>query len=129
MKRILASAAFLITCAISSGAMSGEFNSLAYVNQVDAVGFSRLDTASIVAPMVQMARDLPVSNSRSSNLGLVWQEGDFNRSSIDQQGTGNVGLIRQIGYANMATIQQSGRGHQAMIFQQGRNNTAIISQR
>ena len=71
------------------------------------------------APIMQVARDLPQVDSGNSSHALVWQEGDFNTSSIEQSGGRNVG----------AAIQQSGSGHQPMIFQQGRNNTAILSQR
>lgn len=104
-------------------------NSLAYINQLDGGSFSKMDMAAIAAPLIQIAQELPKLNAGPGNLGLVWQEGEFNTASIDQQGAGNVGLIRQIGYNNSAAIMQSGRGHQALIFQQGRNNTAIISQR
>jgi minor curlin subunit len=129
MKRVLASIAFVVCFSAASNASSFDLNSLAYINQLDGAAYSRMDTAAIVAPLMRVAEQLPRVNPGPSNLALVWQEGEFNNASVDQQGMGNVGLIRQIGYNNSAAIQQSGNGHQAMIFQQGRNNTAIISQR
>lgn len=127
MKRFIAIS--MVACSLGGNAVAADMNSLAYVDQVGTSGFSRLDTAAIVQPLMRVARDLPRIDSGSSSLALVWQEGDFNTSSIEQFGGGNVGLIRQIGYHNSAAIQQTGVGHQAMIFQQGRNNTAIIRQR
>lgn len=129
MKQVLASVAFILGFTAASNAGAFEVNSLAYINQLDGKSFSKMDMAAIAAPLIQIAQDLPKLNTGPGNLGLVWQEGEFNTASIDQTGTSNVGLIRQIGYNNFASITQSGHGHQALIFQQGRNNTAIISQR
>ena len=129
MKQTFAILSILFGCSVAGQASAAEMASLAYVNQASAGGFARMDTASIMAPIMQVARDMPRVDSGNSSLALVWQEGDFNTSSIEQSGGRNVGLIRQIGYHNSAAIQQTGSGHQAMIFQQGRNNTAIISQR
>lgn len=127
MRRVFSTIAFVVFFSYNSYASS--LNPLAYINQIDGTSFSRMDTAAIMKPLIEVARQLPTLDPGPSNLGLVWQEGDFNSATIDQQGSGNVGLIRQIGYNNNAVIQQVGNGHQAMIFQQGRNNTAIISQR
>lgn len=128
MKRVIA-ISILAACLLGGNAAAADMSSLAYVNQVSTAAYSRLDTAAIVRPLIQVARDLPRVDSGNSSLALVWQKGDFNTSTIEQSGGRNVGLIRQIGYHNSAAIQQTGVGHQAMIFQQGRNNTAIIRQR
>ncbi|PSJ60809.1 hypothetical protein [Pseudaminobacter soli (ex Li et al. 2025)] len=129
MKHILTSFAFVLSFSSASIASPLDLSSSVYINQLDGAGFSKMDTAAIVAPLMQIAQQLPQLNPGPSNLALVWQEGEFNNASVDQQGSSNVGLIRQIGYNNNAAIHQVGNGHQAMIFQQGRNNTAIISQR
>lgn len=124
-----------ITAAVlsaSAAAAGNEFASPAFVQQASGTaGFSSLDTAAIMKPVMDVIAATPSvdTSSLAGNLALTYQLGDFNSASIQQSGTRNVGLIHQVGYMNAASITQTGTGHQAFIMQQGRNNTAIINQR
>ena len=91
MKQTFAIFSMLLGCSVAGQASAAEMTSLAYVNQASAGGFARMDTASIMAPIMQVARDLPRVDSGNSSHALVWQEGDFNTSSIEQSGGRNVG--------------------------------------
>lgn len=109
-----------------------EFASPAFVQQATGgAGFSALDTAAIMKPVMDLIVATPTVDTASlaGNLSFVYQSGDFNTASIQQSGVRNVGLIQQAGFMNSASISQTGVGHQAFISQQGRNNVAIISQR
>jgi hypothetical protein len=117
---------------LCSDASASDLHSIAYVEQIttaSAQSLSRMTTEDIAGPMLQTAARLSSLRPAQGNLGLAWQEGDGNNSTIVQDGIGNIALVRQIGLANTASISQSGSGHQAMILQQGRGNVAIISQR
>lgn len=117
--------------ALTAGqASAAETFSPAYINQVSAAAsFTRMSTAEIMKPAMEVAQRLSALRPDNGNLALVWQEGDNNSAMIRQNGSGNVGLIRQIGVENTASIRQSGSGHQAFISQQGRGNRAFIAQR
>jgi minor curlin subunit len=126
-KTVIQTAFLLAVCAGQAGA--AETTSPAYIAQVDTGSFSRMSTADIVKPAMEVAQKLSALRPDNGNLALVWQDGVNNSASITQNGSGNVGLIRQIGIDNTASIRQSGSGHQALIVQQGRGNSAFIAQR
>ena len=126
-KIIIQTALLLALCAQQAGA--AETLSPAYITQVDISSFSRMSTADIVKPAMEVAQKLSALRPDNGNLALVWQDGVNNNASIVQNGSGNVGLIRQTGMDNTASIRQSGSGHQGLIVQQGRGNRAFIAQR
>jgi minor curlin subunit len=116
----------------SASAQAGTtFSSPAFVQQATGSGFSRMDTTSIMKPVIDIISAVPRvdTSGLANNLAFITQTGDFNTANIEQIGSRNVGLIQQIGYANSASITQTGNGHQGFVFQQGRNNMAVISQR
>ena len=71
MKQTFAILSILFGCSrIAGQASAAEIASLAYVNQASAGGFARMDRASIMAPIMQVARDMPRVDS--GNSGLAW---------------------------------------------------------
>jgi minor curlin subunit len=126
---ILSIGALILSAAVAHADTT--FSSPAFVKQATGSGFSRMDTTSIMKPMMDIISAVPRvdTSGLANNLAFITQTGDFNTANIEQVGSRNVGLIQQIGYANSASITQTGNGHQAFVFQQGRNNMAIISQR
>jgi len=133
MKNIFAISAMIIGTFFAHGSFAAEsyLNSPAFVKQASGSGFSTLDTASIMKPVLDMVASMPSVDARpaAGNLADTLQIGQFNVANIDQTGFGNVGLIQQVGSMNTASITQVGTGHQAFISQRGSNNVAIIRQR
>ncbi|CAN7688828.1 hypothetical protein LJR098_002314 [Rhizobium sp. LjRoot98] len=129
IKTILYISAFIFSAASAQAGTA--FSSPAFVKQATGSGFSRMDTTSIMKPLMNIISAVPRvdTSGLANNLAFITQSGDFNTANIDQLGSRNVGLIQQIGYANSASIAQTGNSHQAFIFQQGRSNMAVISQR
>lgn len=133
MKNILAVSAMFVGVLVAGNSFASEsyLSSPAFVKQASGSGYSTLDTAAIMKPVLDMVASMPSVDARptAGNLADTLQIGQFNVANIDQTGTANVGLIQQIGYLNTASITQVGTGHQAFISQRGNNNVAIIRQR
>jgi hypothetical protein len=133
MKNILAVSTMIIGIFAAQASVAAEsyMSSPAFVKQASGSGFSTLDTASIMKPVLDMVAAMPAADARptAGNLADTLQIGQFNVANIDQTGFGNVGLIQQVGSMNTASITQVGTGHQAFISQRGSNNVAIIRQR
>lgn len=130
MKSILPLLVIVAVAIQGTAALGAGLDAGAYVSQVSGgVTTTSMSMEDLLAPVKNLAGNLPHMKTGQGNYSLVLQNGDFNNVAILQSGLHNASMVAQTGYQNSAYIQQFGSGHQSFVIQNGFGNNASVTQR